>query len=1138
MVHVFTPDDVLTLVGSTTFERGMDYARSGMVQGAARSAKRHTIVGHVVGSARNNYVVTIMTTTGSGPDGPRLIFGQCTCPVRMNCKHVAATLLTYIDNEAVKSGAAPLVTPDSPVQEMSEWERILAPVLEPQAHAFDDRHPRGPGQLGKREAQGEVALLFELQPGVGAAKAQSMGPYGRVVPPQLGMRPVTRGKSGRWVRTGVTWRDLSQWDGSFRQDHLEVLRALYALSGEGTDSYYYGGTTAWIYLDKMHSTAAWALLHDARRMALPLVQSDAAQSEVRLSPTPVTARLELFRDNGILHAQPVLSLEGEILDPAGIAFVGKPATGIYSSSGVKSAALKERRLLLAPLAKPLGKAEQGLLKRPGSLTITSEDENRFLSQVVDAIRDRIEVVAIDDDVVMPDVPEPSLWLVIDRRPDHEITMSWQFRYGPGAQAPWAMTMTIGQEPSSATTRDEAAEAALLDRVTPQSGRLARLLRVAATGVSVASQYPLTGLATAKFMTDELPALLALAEDVERFSVELTGDGAGVEYVREENVGIEVSTTPNEDKRDWFDLGIMITAGDRKIPFVDVFSALATGQTEVLLPSGLHFTLDDDRFGRLRELITEARALQDTMGGPLRVNRFQAGLFEDLEGLGVLDVQAQAWRDALGALADADKRPDVPAPAGLHATMREYQLEGYQWLSFLAENQLGGVLADDMGLGKTIQGLALIQRTFETTPAAERKPYLVVAPTSVVGNWASETRKFTPDLTVATIHETEARRRVPLAEAIAGADVVVTSYALFRIEFEAYNEIEWAGLILDEAQFVKNHQSVAYQCARRLNTPVKIAMTGTPFENHLMELWSIISIVSPGLFPHPGRFAEYYQRPIEKGHDGERLDQLRRRITPFMMRRTKEEVAKDLPAKQEQVVDVVLKPKHRVVYDQYLQRERTKVLGLVDDMDSHRFEVFRSLTVLRQAALDVSLVDDEHEGLPSSKLDVLFELLDDVVAEGHSVLIFSQFTRYLGKVRDRLDKRGLDYSYLDGRTKKRTETIERFTSGETKVFLISLKAGGFGLNLTAADYCILLDPWWNPAAEAQAVDRAHRIGQERNVMVYRLVASDTIEEKVMELKAAKSALFANVLAAEVDGAPVGRSVSNAGITASDIRDLLG
>jgi SNF2 family DNA or RNA helicase len=270
-------------------------------------------------------------------------------------------------------------------------------------------------------------------------------------------------------------------------------------------------------------------------------------------------------------------------------------------------------------------------------------------------------------------------------------------------------------------------------------------------------------------------------------------------------------------------------------------------------------------------------------------------------------------------------------------------------------------------------------------------------------------------------------------------------------------------------------------------------------------------------------------PIEKRGDTDRLAQLRRRIRPLVLRRTKEQVASDLPDKQEQVLELELSPKHKKVYQTYLQRERQKVLGLLDDMTKNRFEIFRSLTLLRQASLAVSLVDAEHAEVPSTKLDTLMELLEDIVADGHRVLVFSQFTRFLNLARHRIGAAGIDYCYLDGKTRNRPAVIADFREGQAPVFLISLKAGGFGLNLTEADYCILLDPWWNPATEAQAVDRVHRIGQTRKVMVYRLVAKDTLEEKVMALKAKKAALFSNVM----DGG----GFESGAMTAADIRDLL-
>jgi SNF2 family DNA or RNA helicase len=297
----------------------------------------------------------------------------------------------------------------------------------------------------------------------------------------------------------------------------------------------------------------------------------------------------------------------------------------------------------------------------------------------------------------------------------------------------------------------------------------------------------------------------------------------------------------------------------------------------------------------------------------------------------------------------------------------------------------------------------------------------------------------------------------------------------------------------------------------------------------MELWSLLSITAPGLFPSPTRFRDMYARPIERQADAELLARLRRRIKPLVKRRTKEQVAADLPAKQEQLLEVELEPCHRRIYQRHLQRERQKVLGLIHDVDRNRFTILRSLTLLRQLSLHPGLVEPEHRNLGSSKIDALVNQLGEVIDGGHRALVFSQFTGFLAHVRERLDAAGVAYSYLDGSTRKRPEVVRQFKDGTVPVFLISLKAGGFGLNLTEADYCFLLDPWWNPATETQAVDRTHRIGQTRNVMVYRLIAKDTIEEKVLALANRKAELFAGVMN---DG-----NVFGTALDADDIRALL-
>ncbi|MDJ0339366.1 DEAD/DEAH box helicase [Cryobacterium sp. PH31-O1] len=586
----------------------------------------------------------------------------------------------------------------------------------------------------------------------------------------------------------------------------------------------------------------------------------------------------------------------------------------------------------------------------------------------------------------------------------------------------------------------------------------------------------------------------------------------------------VITTVETDQRDWFDLGVIVTVGAITVPFGPLFKALAKGQTRLKLVDNSYLSLQSPEFEQLHDLINEARALQEWETG-LRISRYQASLWSDFEDLADETVPAVSWRAAAAGLKDLAGIEPIPLPAGVHATLRPYQQEGFAWLAFLWQHQLGGVLADDMGLGKTVQTLALLVHAQTSHPG----PFLVVAPTSVVANWLNEATRFAPGLRVRTITATEAKSRTLIADAATDVDVLVTSYALFRLDFDAYQAVTWAGLILDEAQFVKNRTSRAYACAKELDTPFKLAITGTPLENNLMDLWSLFSIVAPGLFASAQRFTEDYVRPVTLGTSPERLAKLRRRIRPLILRRTKEVVAGDLPPKQEQELQIALNPAHQKLYDTFLQRERQKLYGLIEELDKNRFIVFRSLTLLRLLSLDASLVDPKYAGVRSSKLDALFEQLDDVVAEGHKALIFSQFTSFLKLAAARLDAQGIPYCYLDGSTLRRSEVIDRFRSGAAPVFLISLKAGGFGLNLTEADYVFLLDPWWNPQTEAQAIDRTHRIGQTRNVMVYRLVATGTIEEKVVALQKQKSQLFSAVLDDD--------AMFSTALTADDIRGLL-
>ena len=365
---------------------------------------------------------------------------------------------------------------------------------------------------------------------------------------------------------------------------------------------------------------------------------------------------------------------------------------------------------------------------------------------------------------------------------------------------------------------------------------------------------------------------------------------------------------------------------------------------------------------------------------------------------------------------------------------------------------------------------------------------------------------------------------------AASDIVVTSAAVLRLDAESYAGVEWAGVILDEAQQAKNPGSKLFAALAGLRADFLLAVTGTPMENNLTELWAVAALSCRGVLPDAKDFRTRFRTPIEKDGDRATLERLRRRLRPFLLRRRKELVAADLPPRTDAVMEIELSATHRRIYERELARQRASLLALLDDFESNRISVLAGLTVLRRLCLDASLVDPDHLGVASAKTDELIAALREVVAEGHRALVFSQFTTYLDTVVDRLRDEGITVAHLDGSTTDRAGAVGEFTEGGAQVFCLSLKAGGVGLNLVGADYVFLLDPWWNPATEAQAVDRAHRIGQTRPVLVYRMVARDTIEERVVELQQRKAELFASVLDS-------GEHFS-AALTADDLRGLLG
>jgi IS1 family transposase len=493
-------------------------------------------------------------------------------------------------------------------------------------------------------------------------------------------------------------------------------------------------------------------------------------------------------------------------------------------------------------------------------------------------------------------------------------------------------------------------------------------------------------------------------------------------------------------------------------------------------------------------------------------------------------------DAFSHLASAQNREvtmePVPLSPHLEKIMRGYQKEGVSWLKFLERCGFCGILADEMGLGKTIQALAWL--TLERIDVrARNKPAIVVCPTSLLENWAEESRRFTPDLKVHVIHGQDRKKAL---DNLDKADIIITSYALLRRDIEHYNRQEFSVAILDEAQHIKNHSTQNARAAKKLRAVHRLVLTGTPVENGVTDLWSIIDFLMPGYLGHHQHFRRAYEMPISAGNaQSQQVQQrLRQKVHPFLLRRLKRDVAKELPERIDRVAYCTMTADQRAVYRQLLESTSRQIVGMVNTQGftRSRFMILKTLTRLRQVCchLDLLKMPELQSKNPSGKLDLFMELLDEAMDGGHRVLVFSQFVSMLHIIRNELQKRKTPFCYLDGSTVHRWDEVQKFNeSPDIPLFLISLKAGGTGLNLTGADMVIHFDPWWNPAVEDQATDRAHRIGQSKTVYNVKLITRDSIEEKVLELQKRKRSVIDATLSADAD---IVRTLSW-----EDVQDLL-
>lgn len=571
------------------------------------------------------------------------------------------------------------------------------------------------------------------------------------------------------------------------------------------------------------------------------------------------------------------------------------------------------------------------------------------------------------------------------------------------------------------------------------------------------------------------------------------------HIGRANIDIEVN-----ENIDWFDVKAQIKFGIYLVPFAKIRRMIMKGKTEFELPNGEIAVIPASWFVNYSELFSfmEEGDAQDS----IIMRKHHLALAKQLEEGNLVQLTLSR---KLEKLRDFESIDDYDLPCYFDGTLRPYQKAGYNWLRFLNEFRFGGCLADDMGLGKTVQTLALLAHEKQENPGFCS---LLIMPTSLIYNWELEARKFTPELKILVYTGTQ---RIKDPFKFRDYDLVLTSYGITRLDVNIMKDFYFNYIILDESQAIKNPGSNIANAVNKLKSKQKLILTGTPVENGTMDLWSQMNFVNPGLLGNQNSFKNQFLQPIEKQNDKDKAAKLHSLIKPFILRRLKSQVATDLPEKITNVKYSAMTAEQEKVYEEVKSYYREKIIGEnpFAGRSSQQFTLLRGLTQLRQIANHPKLVREDYQG-ESGKLEDITYMLQSTISEGHKVLVFSQFVRHLAIVKEYLDGQDIPYAYLDGATKDRQGQVEKFQEQEdVKVFLISLKAGGVGLNLTKAEYVFLLDPWWNPAVEAQAIDRAHRIGQENKVIIYKFISRGSVEEKIMALQDRKLALAGELISTE-------------------------
>lgn len=1044
-----------------TRNRARQYAESGTVQQLAFNGVK-TLTATVKGSEDNEYQLKVDITRGRENLSLR---GICSCPVRINCKHVGAALYTWVESED-----APIAGADS----VAIWRNALNNQTE-----LEDQPLTADG----------VVVLYRI-------RQTRMKQDVRYSVAAFSARKLRSGGLGKSSPLPLDRRHFDSSDLSSRD--ARICNALIGLKDSPSGLHLSGEHGYMVFRWMVESGNCYYEAFDSKPLRIDVNRSIAAEwqeagEELRKLKMSLTGSHESFV---CLPTQPPWyvipdSARCGVIDTdvpprflAGIPYL--PAVAEEDAMRISELMVESLEAVDLPLPASVDIRQIAGVKPSGVIILTARKDgsgtHRYAEILVDYDGARLpHMMAIDGEKEFLHRQADGKFVRVVRMAEDELALINELT---GSNLPeWVTTRqsrgSIIMNVEAKTSRDMVLWQDLID------GKLSDLRQ--------------NGW---------------IIERTPEFEFRIVTS-------KEWQMNVDHSPANN-----WFDLDLNFVIDGQSISLIPILASFVE-RVGPDLPRYLddpeasatvwldEETLIEFPISHIRPVLEVLIEMHEHEDGKLRFSDLQATVINDIaqgiEEVGEIDLDWEVsgrLGELLQKIKDFNGIDDVPVPGGLTAELRDYQRDGLNWLQFLREFGFGGILADDMGLGKTVQALATI--LVEKQSGRASAPSLVVAPTSLMGNWRREAEKFAPDLKVVVLHGTD---RAEHFDTLQQNDLLLTTYALLSRDHEVHSKVEYHYLILDEAQAIKNPATKQAKAVSEIKATHKLCLTGTPVENHLGEVWSQFRFLMPGFFGDQKKFNRTFRNPIEKTSDSLASKALTNRLKPFVMRRSKDAVASELPSKTEIIHRVTLHPEQSVLYEGIRAAMEARVRKALSEsgLAQSHITVLDALLRLRQTCLDPRLVKMQNAQNihASAKLDALMEMLPTFVEEGRKVLLFSQFTEMLALIEEKIVDAGISYTKLTGKTKKRDEVVDEFQSGKVSVFLISLKAGGTGLNLTMADTVILYDPWWNPAVENQAIDRAHRIGQDKPVFVYRMITEQTVEEKIVEMQERKRKL-ANIV----------------------------